>query len=162
MLHMYVMDRQVRWEEYLYLVEFSYNNRYHSSLGMSHFQALYGRPCHTALSWDHLEDQVLLSQEMLQDMEQKKFHIRENLVTTQDRQMKYANVHRLDHHFSASERVFLRVRPQKSPSIMGKALSWCHILLDLLRSLRGLVLFLIDQRGHLAYRTFPIFFIFLC
>lgn len=34
---MYVMDRQVKWGDYLYLVEFAYNNEYHSSLGMSHF-----------------------------------------------------------------------------------------------------------------------------
>ena len=34
MLHMYVMDRQVHWEDYLYLVDFSYNNGYHSYLFM--------------------------------------------------------------------------------------------------------------------------------
>ena len=69
MLHMYVMDRQVKWEDYLYLFEFAYNNRYNSSLGMSPFHALYARPCHTPLSWDCLEDRVLLGPEMLQDME---------------------------------------------------------------------------------------------
>ena len=65
MLCMYVMDRQVHWEDYLYFVEFAYNNGYHSSLGMSPFQALYGRSCHIPLSWDSLEDQVLLDLEML-------------------------------------------------------------------------------------------------
>jgi hypothetical protein len=28
MLSMYVMDQQKRWEEFLHLVEFTYNNRY--------------------------------------------------------------------------------------------------------------------------------------
>ena len=42
MLRMYVMDRQNKWEEFLHLVEFSYNNGYHSSIGMAPFQALYG------------------------------------------------------------------------------------------------------------------------
>ena len=28
MLRMYVMDQQSHWEDYLYLVEFAYNNRY--------------------------------------------------------------------------------------------------------------------------------------
>ena len=64
-----VMDRKVKWKDYLYLVEFAYNKRYHSFLGMSPFQALYRRPCHTPLSWDLLEDRVLLGPEMLQDME---------------------------------------------------------------------------------------------
>ena len=42
MLMMYVMDRQNKWEEFLHLVEFAYNNGYHSSIGMAPFQALYG------------------------------------------------------------------------------------------------------------------------
>ena len=70
MLRMYVMDRQTHWEDYLYLVEFSYNNRYHSSIGMAPFQALYGHLCRTPLSWDSLEDHILLGPEMLRDMEQ--------------------------------------------------------------------------------------------
>lgn len=70
MLRMYVMDQQSCWEDYLYLVEFIYNNGYQSSIGMSPFQALYGRPCRTPLSWDQLEDRVLLGLEMLRDMEQ--------------------------------------------------------------------------------------------
>lgn len=42
MLRMYVMDRQNKWEEFLHLFEFAYNNGYHSSIGMAPFQALYG------------------------------------------------------------------------------------------------------------------------
>ena len=37
MLRMYLMDRQTHWEDYLYLVEFAYNNGYHSSIGMAPF-----------------------------------------------------------------------------------------------------------------------------
>jgi hypothetical protein len=43
MLRMYVMDKPSRWEDYLHLVEFAYNNGYHASLKMSPFEALYGR-----------------------------------------------------------------------------------------------------------------------
>ena len=81
MLHMYVMDRKVNQEDYLYLVEFSYNNGYHSSLGMSPFQALYGRPCRTPLSWDRLEDQVLFDPEMIFDMDQQVICIKENFTS---------------------------------------------------------------------------------
>ena len=42
-------------------------------------------------------------------------HIREHLVTSQDRKKKYADAHRLDHHFSVGDRVFLSVGPRKSP-----------------------------------------------
>ena len=56
MLWMHVMDNQVKREEYLHLVEFSYNNGHHYSIGMLPYQALYGRPCRTPLSWDRIED----------------------------------------------------------------------------------------------------------
>jgi hypothetical protein len=43
MLRMYVMDKPSKWEDYLHLVEFVYNNGYQNSLKMSPFEALYGR-----------------------------------------------------------------------------------------------------------------------
>jgi hypothetical protein len=45
MLRMHVMHQPKNWEDYLPLVEFSYNNGYHESLKMSPFEALYGRQC---------------------------------------------------------------------------------------------------------------------
>eukprot|EP00253_Pinus_taeda_P021604 PITA_21604 len=42
MLWLYVMHQQRKWEKYLLLVEFSYNNGYQESLKMSLFEALYG------------------------------------------------------------------------------------------------------------------------
>jgi hypothetical protein len=43
MLRMHVMHQPKRWEDYLPLVEFSYNNDYQESLKMSPFEGLYGR-----------------------------------------------------------------------------------------------------------------------
>jgi hypothetical protein len=42
MLRMYVMDKPSKWEDYLHLVEFAYNNGYQYSLRMIPFEALYG------------------------------------------------------------------------------------------------------------------------
>jgi hypothetical protein len=58
MLRMYVMDNQTHWENYLPLVEFAYNNSFHSSIEMPPYKALYGRPCRTLLSWDRLEYRI--------------------------------------------------------------------------------------------------------
>jgi hypothetical protein len=43
MLRMYVMDKASKWEDYLHLVEFAYNNGYQAYLKTSPFEALYGR-----------------------------------------------------------------------------------------------------------------------
>jgi transposase InsO family protein len=56
MLRMYVMDNQTLWEKYLPLVEFAYNNSFHSSIGIPPNEYLYGSPCRTPLSWERLED----------------------------------------------------------------------------------------------------------
>ena len=73
---MYVMDQQSKLEYYIPLVEFSYNNSYHCSLGMAPYELLYGRPCKTPLSWDILEEILSVGPKMLQEMEEKESHIR--------------------------------------------------------------------------------------
>jgi len=43
LLRAYVLDHMRSWSEMLPLVEFTYNNNYHSSFGMTPYEALYGR-----------------------------------------------------------------------------------------------------------------------
>jgi hypothetical protein len=85
MLRMYVMDNQTQWEKYLPLVEFAYNNSFHSSIGMPHYEALYGRPCRTPLSLDRLENSVTVGLELIQEMEEWVIQIRHRLKESQDR-----------------------------------------------------------------------------
>ncbi|WP_227642594.1 hypothetical protein, partial [Klebsiella pneumoniae] len=42
MLRACVLDFRSGWEEHVSLIEFAYNNSYHSSIGMAPFEALYG------------------------------------------------------------------------------------------------------------------------
>ena len=42
MVGIYVMDKPSKWEDYLHLVKFAYNNGYQASLRMSPFEAFYG------------------------------------------------------------------------------------------------------------------------
>ena len=42
MLHMYVMDQQKCWEEFLPLVEFAYNNSYQSTVKMASLEFFMG------------------------------------------------------------------------------------------------------------------------
>ena len=109
MLTMYVMDHPSKWENYLYLVEFVYNNGYHTSLKMSPFEALYGRRCRTSVSWDNPTDRVIVGPEMLKDMEEQVTKIRQNLKIAQDRQKSYADMNRNFREFQVGEHVFLKV-----------------------------------------------------
>jgi hypothetical protein len=69
MLRMYVMVKPSKWEDYLHLVEFPYNNGYQTSLKMSPFEALYGIKCNTPVSWDNLADRTVFGPDFLREME---------------------------------------------------------------------------------------------
>jgi len=58
------MEQKTKWEDYLYLVEFAYDNGYHSYLGMDHFEDLYGRRRRTPLSWNNQEGQMMIQPKM--------------------------------------------------------------------------------------------------
>ena len=49
-LRIYVKEQPGKWEDYLHLVEFAYNNNYQASLKMSPFELLYGRRCKVPLN----------------------------------------------------------------------------------------------------------------
>ena len=50
MFKMYVMKQLIQREEYIHLVEFTYNNNHHESLKMSPFEVVYGRRCRTLVN----------------------------------------------------------------------------------------------------------------
>ncbi|GJZ24583.1 putative reverse transcriptase domain-containing protein [Tanacetum coccineum] len=51
MLRVCVLDFGGSWDVHLPLVEFSYNNSYHSSVRCALFEALYGRKCRSPIMW---------------------------------------------------------------------------------------------------------------
>jgi hypothetical protein len=52
---------------------------------MAPFEFLYGRPCRMPLSWDRLEDRVLVGPEAIQEMEEQMQTIRQRIKESQDR-----------------------------------------------------------------------------
>jgi hypothetical protein len=76
MLRMHVMDQPSKWEDYIHLVEFSYNNGYQASLKTSPFEAFYGRKCNTPVSWDNLADIVVVGPYLLKEMEEQMVKIK--------------------------------------------------------------------------------------
>ena len=55
------MNQLGKWEDYIHLVEFSYNNKYQSSLKMSPFEVMYGRRCKVPSIWGNLDDIMVSS-----------------------------------------------------------------------------------------------------
>ncbi|GJZ52454.1 putative reverse transcriptase domain-containing protein [Tanacetum coccineum] len=59
MLHACVIDFRKVWDRHIPLVEFSYNNSYHTSIKAAPFEALYGRKCRSPICWAEVGDTQL-------------------------------------------------------------------------------------------------------
>ena len=114
MLRAYVMQKPTKWEDYLHLVEFAYNNRYNTSLQMSPFEILYGQNCRTPSSQSGLEDRLMLGPEMLKEMEELVKKVRSNLKATQYRQENFADQKRRFKQYHVGDHVYVRIRAKKS------------------------------------------------
>ena len=60
MLRMYVKEQPGKWEDYLHLVEFAYNNHYQASARYSPFEILDGMKCNTPISCSNLVERLIL------------------------------------------------------------------------------------------------------
>ena len=67
------------WDTYLPLIEFTYNNSFHASIGMAPFEALYGRRCRTPLCWHESGERVILGPELVHETTEKVKLIREKI-----------------------------------------------------------------------------------
>lgn len=91
MLRSCAIDFSGSWDTHLPLVEFAYNNSYHSSIGMAPFEALYGRKCRAPVCWLEAGEKQFAGPEIVQQTTDKVKIIRGRLKAAQDRQKSYAD-----------------------------------------------------------------------
>ena len=105
------MEQGAIWVECLPLIEFTYNNSFHSSIGMAPFEALYGRRCRTSLCWYELGESALLGLNVVQETTEKVKMIQEKIRASQSSQKSYNDKRRKDIEFQVGNHMFLRVNP---------------------------------------------------
>nr|GEU83394.1 retrovirus-related Pol polyprotein from transposon TNT 1-94 [Tanacetum cinerariifolium] len=96
-----IMDREVKClqqscilivkDRHLPLVEFSYNNSYHTSIKAAPFEDLYGQKCRSPIYWAKVEDAQLTGPEIIHETTEKIIQIRKHIQATRDRQKSYAD-----------------------------------------------------------------------
>ncbi|KAK2427510.1 hypothetical protein QL285_026084 [Trifolium repens] len=114
-----VLDDRGSWDDVLPLIEFTYNNSFHASIGMAPYEALYGRRCQTPLCWYQDGESMIVGPEMVQQTTDKVRKIRAMMKVAQDRQKSYADRRRRPLEFAEGDHVFLRVTPTTG---VGRAL----------------------------------------
>ncbi|GAU47013.1 hypothetical protein TSUD_403230 [Trifolium subterraneum] len=80
-----VLEQGESWDSCFPLIEFTYNNSFHSSIGMAPFEALYGRRCCTPLCWYESGDNVVLGPDIVQETTEKIRMIKEKMKASQSR-----------------------------------------------------------------------------
>ncbi|GKC50704.1 putative reverse transcriptase domain-containing protein [Tanacetum coccineum] len=92
MLRAYVLDFGKGWDRHLPLVEFSYNNNYHTSIKAAPFEALYGRKCRSPICWAEVRDSQLTGPEIIHETTEKIVQIKSRIQAARDRQKSYADL----------------------------------------------------------------------
>ncbi|XP_021775712.1 uncharacterized protein LOC110739565 [Chenopodium quinoa] len=120
MLRGCVIDFQGGWEDRLDLIEFSYNNSYHASIGMAPFEALYGRKYRSPICWNDISEKMILGPQMIEDIVKQVKEIQAKIQAAQDRQKSYADFKRSEEEFEVGNKVLLKVSPMKGVMRFGK------------------------------------------
>ncbi|GJS18076.1 putative reverse transcriptase domain-containing protein [Tanacetum coccineum] len=113
MLRACVLDFGGSWDVHLPLVEFSYNNSYHSSVRCAPFEALYGRKCRSPIMWAEVGEGRLIGHELVQETTKKISQIKNRLKVALDHQKSYADKKRKPLEFNVGDYVLLKVSPWK-------------------------------------------------
>ncbi|GJU13223.1 putative reverse transcriptase domain-containing protein [Tanacetum coccineum] len=94
MLRGYVIDFSNGWDKHLPLVEFSYNNSYHSRIKAAPFEALHGHKCQSPVYWAKFRDSQLTGPVIIHETTEKIIQIKSRIQAARDRQKSYADVRR--------------------------------------------------------------------
>ncbi|GJX85953.1 hypothetical protein Tco_0336727 [Tanacetum coccineum] len=126
MLRACVIDFGNSWDRHLPLVEFSYNNSYHTSIKAAPFEALYGRKCRSHVCWAVVGEAQLTEPKIIHETMENIFKIRDRMQAARDRQKSYADKRCRPLEFEVGDKVMLKVAPWKGVMRFGKQLSRVH------------------------------------
>ncbi|GKA01618.1 putative reverse transcriptase domain-containing protein [Tanacetum coccineum] len=127
MLRACVLDFGKSLDKHLPLVEFLYNNSYHTSIKAAPSEALYGRKCRSPICWAEVGDSQLTGPEIIHETTEKIVQIKSCIQVVRGRQKSYADVRQKPLEFQVGDKVMLS--PWKGVIRFGKRgkLNPCYI-----------------------------------
>ena len=118
MIRACLIDFRDSWDDDVPLIKFSYNNSYHSSIGMAMFEALYGRRCRSPDGWFEVGESS--SPEIINESLEKVMVIKDRLAIPCSRQKYYADNRKRPLEFNVGDQVYLKVSPMKGVMSFGR------------------------------------------
>ena len=86
------MEFKGSWDKHLPLIEFSYNNNYHSTIKMDRYEALYGKKCRSPSCWLQAGEKLFVWPSLIQEITDKLEIVGERMLADQNRQNSYVNL----------------------------------------------------------------------
>ncbi|VFR01482.1 unnamed protein product [Cuscuta campestris] len=116
-LRAFAHERQQRWSWFLAWAELALNCSHHEALGMSPFQALYGRPPPSLFPTLSIRARTPTIEELLRDRAAMLAELKLQLKKVQQRMRDQANQHRRDVSFAVGDYVLLKLQPYRQHSV---------------------------------------------
>ena len=91
------------------LIEFVYNNTYHSTIHMAPYETLYGRRCKSPIGWFQVGEAGGIVPHLIYKPMEKVKLIQERLKTTLSSETSYIHVWRRELEFEVYDWVYLKV-----------------------------------------------------
>ncbi|GKD33490.1 putative reverse transcriptase domain-containing protein [Tanacetum coccineum] len=130
MLRACVLDFGKNWDRHLPLVEFSYNNSYHTNIKVVPFEALYGQKCRSPVCWEEVGDAQLTGPAKIHETTEKIIQIKTESkpLVTDRRAMKTLDLNpRYVSNFKVIERVRTVAYKLELPQQLSRVHNTFHV-----------------------------------
>ena len=116
-LQAFTQEKPSSWFDLLSWEEFNYNTSYHSSLKMTPFQALYGRPLPIIPTYSPDSTSIQTFDELLHERDTLLSTLKANLKQAQHRMEQKANRHRCELHYNMGDLILVRLQPYRQTTL---------------------------------------------
>ena len=108
-----MIDFKGNRDDHLPLIEFAYDNNYHSSIRMAPYEPLYGRRCRYHTGWFEVSEERLIGPYLFYQAMEKVKVIQERFKMAQSRRISYTYVRIRTLEFEVDDWLYLKVSPVK-------------------------------------------------
>ena len=117
LLKCYVHDHKEKWEQYLPLVEYAYNNTVHTSTGKAPFEIVEGGKKVPPIL--HTKDKIFEADKCVEDMQESYARVKYALQRTQEKHKKAVDKHRRPLEFALGDWVLLKFEKARLKKMKG-------------------------------------------
>ncbi|PNY17392.1 Ty3/gypsy retrotransposon protein [Trifolium pratense] len=119
-LRCFVHDKPKQWGHYLHWAEWHYNTAIHTSTGISPYEVVYGRPPPTLADYVPGSSKLQAVDATLTERDIVIEVLKNKLLKAQNTMKEYADLKRIPHQFKVGDWVFVKLRPYRQNSVLGR------------------------------------------